>query len=139
MTTTARRVASLATRAGGLLVRRRRSAVTTSSAHQAGVQPTDLTAGEVSAELASLPRWTGDVHVLERFVAMPPGRAEELRERIARAEQALNHHAVIEERTEGTVFRVSTYMRDAVTDLDIALALKISDIIDGGGAAQTRP
>jgi pterin-4a-carbinolamine dehydratase len=102
-------------------------------------EPTDLTADEVFAELASLPRWTGDAHVLERVVAMPPGVVQELRDRIARAEQALNHHAVVEERADGTVFRVSTYVRDAVTDLDIALALKISNIIDGGGAVQTRP
>jgi uncharacterized protein (DUF2267 family)/pterin-4a-carbinolamine dehydratase len=93
--------------------------------------PTDLTAEEVAAELAVLPGWTGDLHALERTVDLPPGIGQEIRDRIARVEQALNHHAVVEERPDGTTFRVWTHARGTVTDLDIELARRISEVIDG--------
>jgi 4a-hydroxytetrahydrobiopterin dehydratase len=95
-------------------------------------EPTDLTPDEVSEELASLPGWTGDVHALERTVVLPPGVGQELRDRIARVERAMNHRAVVEERPDGTVFRVWTHARGLVTDVDIELAHRISRILDGG-------
>ncbi|WP_343908332.1 DUF2267 domain-containing protein [Nocardioides aquiterrae] len=93
-------------------------------------EPTDLTADEVAAALASLPGWTGDVRALERTVDLPPGIGEEFRNRIAREEQAMNHHAVVEDRPDGTVFRVWTHARGVVTDLDVELARRISAIIE---------
>jgi pterin-4a-carbinolamine dehydratase/uncharacterized protein (DUF2267 family) len=95
--------------------------------------PTDLTADEVAAALAALPGWTGDVRALERIVGLPPDDVgQELRDRIARVEQEMNHHAVVEERVDGTAFRVWTHARGVVTDLDIELARRISEIIDNG-------
>jgi uncharacterized protein (DUF2267 family)/pterin-4a-carbinolamine dehydratase len=94
--------------------------------------PTDLTAEEVAAALAALPGWTGDVHGLERTVGLPPDVGEELRDRISRVELAMNHHAVVEEQADGTTFRVWTHARGVVTDLDIELARRISEIIDNG-------
>ena len=42
----------------------------------------------------------------------------------------MNHHAVVEERADGTVFRVWTHARGVVTDLDIELARRISEVIE---------
>ena len=94
-------------------------------------EPTDLTAEEVAAALASLPGWTGDVHALERTVALPPGIGQEVRDRIARVERAMSHHAVIEERPDGTAFLLWTHARGVVTDLDVELARRISEIVEG--------
>jgi uncharacterized protein (DUF2267 family)/pterin-4a-carbinolamine dehydratase len=94
--------------------------------------PTDLTAEEVSAALADLPGWTGDVRALERTVGLPPEDGPELRDRISRVERAMNHHAVVEEQPDGTRFRVWTHARGVVTDLDIELARRISEIIENG-------
>ena len=95
--------------------------------------PTDLTAEEVSAALAALPGWTGDVRGLERTVGLPPADVgQELRDRISGVELAMNHHAVVEEQPDGTRFRVWTHARGVVTDLDIELARRISEIIENG-------
>jgi pterin-4a-carbinolamine dehydratase/uncharacterized protein (DUF2267 family) len=95
--------------------------------------PTDLTVEEVSAALAALPGWTGDVRRLERTVGLPPADVgQELRDRISRVERAMNHHAVVEEQADGTTFRVWTHARGVVTDLDIELARRISEIIENG-------
>jgi uncharacterized protein (DUF2267 family)/pterin-4a-carbinolamine dehydratase len=94
-------------------------------------EPTDLTDDEVAAALADLPGWTGDVRALERTVVLPPGIGQELRDRIARVEQEMNHHAVVEERDDGTVFRVWTHARGVVTDLDVELVRRISEVIEG--------
>jgi len=94
-------------------------------------EPTDLTAEEVAAALSGLPGWTGDDRRLERTVAFPPGIGQELRNRIARVEQEMNHHAVVEEGAYGTVFRVWTHARGVVTDLDVELARRISEVIEG--------
>jgi 4a-hydroxytetrahydrobiopterin dehydratase len=93
-------------------------------------EPTDLTADEVSAALTGLPGWTGDERGLERTVVLPPGVGQELRDRISRVEQEMNHHAAVEKRADGTVFRVWTHARGVVTDLDIELARRISDVIE---------
>lgn len=92
--------------------------------------PTDLTADEVSAALAALPGWTGDVRGLERTVGLPPDVGQELRDRISGVERAMSHHAVVEEQADGTTFRVWTHARGVVTDLDVELARRISEIID---------
>jgi pterin-4a-carbinolamine dehydratase/uncharacterized protein (DUF2267 family) len=94
-------------------------------------EPTELTDEDVAAALTSLPGWTGDVRALERTVVLPDGIGQELRDRIARVEQAMNHHAVVEERPDGTVFRVWTHARGVVTDLDVELAGRISEVIEG--------
>ena len=95
-------------------------------------EPTDLTEEEVAAALASLPGWTGDVRALERTVALPAGIGQEIRDRIARVEREMHHHAVVEERPDGTVFRLWTHARGIVTDLDVELARRITAIIEEG-------
>jgi 4a-hydroxytetrahydrobiopterin dehydratase len=100
------------------------------SATAALPEPTDLTDEEVAAELRKLPGWTGDARAIERVVALAPGIGQELRDRISRVEQAMNHHAVEEERADGTALRIWTHSRGVVTDLDIELARRINEIID---------
>jgi len=100
------------------------------AASAALAEPTDLTADEVDAALASLPGWSGDVYALERTVVLPPGVGEAFRARIARVEHEMNHHAVVEERPDGTAFRVWTHARGVVTDLDVELARRISEVIE---------
>jgi uncharacterized protein (DUF2267 family)/pterin-4a-carbinolamine dehydratase len=94
-------------------------------------EPTDLTEEEVRTALARLPGWTGDTRALERTVVLPPGIGQAIRNGISRVEQAMNHHAVVEERPDGTVFRVWTHARGVVTDLDVELARRISEAIEG--------
>lgn len=94
-------------------------------------EPTDLTAAEVGAALRSLPGWTGDQRALERVVVFPDGIGQEIRDGIRAVEQQMNHHAVVEERPDGTALRVWTHARDVVTDLDVELARRISEVIEG--------
>jgi 4a-hydroxytetrahydrobiopterin dehydratase len=42
----------------------------------------------------------------------------------------MNHHAVVEERPDGTAFRVWTHARGVVTDLDLELARRISEVVE---------
>jgi pterin-4a-carbinolamine dehydratase len=42
----------------------------------------------------------------------------------------MSHHAVIEERPDGTAFRVWTHARGVVTDLDVELARRSSEIVE---------
>jgi pterin-4a-carbinolamine dehydratase len=94
-------------------------------------EPTDLTDEEVAAAIASLPGWTGDARALERTVVLPPGLGQEILDGIARVERAMNHRAVIEERPDGTALRLWTHARGLVTDLDVELARRINEVVDG--------
>jgi pterin-4a-carbinolamine dehydratase len=61
---------------------------------------------------------------------LPPGVGQAFRDRIARVEQAMNHHAVIAERPDGTTYRVWTHARGVVTHLDVELGRRISEIVE---------
>jgi uncharacterized protein (DUF2267 family)/pterin-4a-carbinolamine dehydratase len=93
--------------------------------------PTDLTRAEVERALARLPGWTGDDRRIRRTVRLSPEVDAEVREGIARVEREMNHHARIEEGDDGTTFILWTHARDLVTDLDIELATRIHEIIEG--------
>lgn len=92
--------------------------------------PDRLTREEVEGALAELPGWTGDELRIRRTVSLPAEVADEVRERIARVEEELNHHAVVEEDPDGTTFLLWTHSRRGVTELDLELAARISDIVD---------
>jgi pterin-4a-carbinolamine dehydratase/uncharacterized protein (DUF2267 family) len=93
--------------------------------------PAELTAEEVDRVLDRLPGWTGDDRRLRRTVGLPPDLDVSIREDIARAEQELNHHARVEDGPDGTTFVLWTHSVGVVTDLDVQLALRINDAIDG--------
>ena len=42
----------------------------------------------------------------------------------------MNHHAVVEERADETVFRVWTHARGVGSDLDLEVARRINDVIE---------
>jgi 4a-hydroxytetrahydrobiopterin dehydratase len=42
----------------------------------------------------------------------------------------MNHHAVVEEDLDGTTYLLWTHSSGGVTELDIELAARISDIVD---------
>jgi pterin-4a-carbinolamine dehydratase/uncharacterized protein (DUF2267 family) len=92
--------------------------------------PAGLTREEVQAELEELPGWTGDEHRIRRTVSLPAEVAEDIRERIARVEERMNHHAMVEEDLDGTTYLLWTHSSGGVTELDIELAARISDIVD---------
>lgn len=92
--------------------------------------PAGLTREEVEAALEELPGWTGDEHRIRRTVSLPAEVADDVRDRIARVEEQMNHHAVVEEDPDGTTYLLWTHSRGGVTELDIELAARISDIVD---------
>ena len=92
--------------------------------------PAGLTREEVEGALEELPGWTGDEHRIRRTVSLPAEVADDVRDRIARVEEQMNHHAVVEEDPDGTTYLLWTHSRGRVTELDIELAARISDIVD---------
>ena len=92
--------------------------------------PAGLTREEVEGALAELPGWTGDEHRIRRTVSLPAEVADAVRDRIARVEEEIDHHAVVEEDQDGTTYLLWTHARGGVTELDIELAARISDIVD---------
>ena len=93
-------------------------------------EPARLTREEVEGALAELPGWTGDDHRLRRAVSLPAEVAADVRGRIARVEEQLHHHAVVEEAPDGTTYLLWTRSVDGVTERDLELAARISDIVD---------
>jgi pterin-4a-carbinolamine dehydratase/uncharacterized protein (DUF2267 family) len=96
----------------------------------AGPVPAWLTREEVEGALEELPGWTGDEHRIRRTVSLPAEVADDIQHRIARVEEQMDHHAVVEEDLDGTTYLLWTHSRGGVTELDIELAARISDIID---------
>jgi uncharacterized protein (DUF2267 family)/pterin-4a-carbinolamine dehydratase len=94
------------------------------------VRPAGLTREEVEGALENLPGWTGDEHRIRRTVSLPAEVADEVRDRIARVEEEVNHRAVVEEDPDGTTYLLWSDPRGVVTELDIDLAARISDIVD---------
>jgi pterin-4a-carbinolamine dehydratase/uncharacterized protein (DUF2267 family) len=93
-------------------------------------EPAGLTREEVEGALENLPGWTGDEHRIRRTVSLPAEVADDVRDRIARVEEELDHHAVVEKDPDGTTYLLWTDPRGVVTELDIELAARISDIVD---------
>jgi 4a-hydroxytetrahydrobiopterin dehydratase len=100
------------------------------SASPATPVPAGLTREEVEGALEELPGWTGDEQRIRRTVSLPAEVADDVRDRIARVQEQMNHHAVVEEDLDGTTYLLWTHSRGGVTELDIELAARISDIVD---------
>jgi pterin-4a-carbinolamine dehydratase/uncharacterized protein (DUF2267 family) len=92
--------------------------------------PAELTAEELAAVLRRLPGWRGNTRRLTRTVSLSPGTEETVTERIRRAEEQLNHHAQLSQQAGDVTFTLWTHSRDVVTELDIQLAERISDILE---------
>jgi uncharacterized protein (DUF2267 family)/pterin-4a-carbinolamine dehydratase len=93
-------------------------------------EPAGLTREEVEGALENLPGWAGDEHRIRRTVSLPAEVADDVRDRIARVEEEVDHRAVVEEDPDGTTYLLWSDPRGVVTELDIELAARISDIVD---------
>jgi len=93
-------------------------------------EPVPLSREEVEGALENLPGWTGDEHRIRRTVSLPAEVADDVRDRIARVEEEVGHHAVVEEDQDGTTYLLWSDPRGIVTELDIELAARISDVVD---------
>ncbi|MGY1711311.1 DUF2267 domain-containing protein [Geodermatophilus sp. SYSU D00758] len=112
------------------------AALPSQAASVAASQPTQLTQltpDDVRAVLAQLPGWSGDTSGLRRTVVLDPGQGRPLLARIHRAEQDLHHRALVEELPDGVALVLRTRSCDCVTDLDVALARRIQEVLDGTG------
>lgn len=87
-----------------------------------------LDPGLLKDTLASLPGWTGDEHELRREVHLPPLQDEALRKQIEQDAEAMDHHPEVHRVEGGTVFVLSTHSEGGVTELDVAMAARISDV-----------
>ncbi|AEH08342.1 MULTISPECIES: 4a-hydroxytetrahydrobiopterin dehydratase [Protofrankia] len=97
--------------------------------------PTKLDAHRVADALSTLPGWSGDTSTIVRRVAMDEETANEAVEKISIVANEMNHHPVVDRAPGVTIFTVWTHSQGGVTDLDIALASRISDILRQHGIA----
>ncbi len=91
--------------------------------------PTLLDDALVADSLAALEGWTGTRERIERTVDLDPDQDAALRSLIAEAADALDHHPVVEEGDGGTRYVLWTHSAGGVTELDIALASRINDLL----------
>lgn len=87
---------------------------------------TPLTAEQLTAALEQLPQWSGDVRRISRTV---PAVDDATLARIADVADGLDHHPVVEQVEGGTRFVLWTHVRDAVTELDVALATRLDALL----------
>ena len=98
-----------------------------------GVPP--LTPDELTAALATLPRWAGSRRSLVRTIALPPENLERVLRRLAGLKRELGRGPHIARDDEGTATLVlRTNSVDAVTTLDVQLAHRVDAAIDEAGA-----
>jgi 4a-hydroxytetrahydrobiopterin dehydratase len=78
--------------------------------------------------LGALPGWTGDHTGISREVHLPAAKDAALRAQVEQDAEAMDHHPQVIKVEGGTRFVLSTHSEGGVTELDVALASRISDI-----------
>jgi 4a-hydroxytetrahydrobiopterin dehydratase len=97
--------------------------------------PTTLTTAEVAEALAALPGWLGDADRIQLRILADGDEADAITTEVMRAADEMDHHPVID-RGPGTVtFTVWTHSAGGVTDLDVALARRISALLHAAGVS----
>lgn|SRR5689334_13909166 len=91
--------------------------------------PTRLTQELVADALTALPGWTGDTDRISRTVKLTPEETTQLKGLVAEAADSMNHHPVVEDDQGATSFALWTHSEGGVTELDIALAARIDDLV----------
>ena len=86
---------------------------------------TPLTADELAAALADLPLWSGDTRRIWRIAVLD----DATRARITSVADDLDHHPVLEPVEGGIRIVLWTHVRDAVTELDVALATRLDALL----------
>ncbi|HEX6871830.1 MAG TPA: 4a-hydroxytetrahydrobiopterin dehydratase [Micromonosporaceae bacterium] len=89
-----------------------------------------LTADEIAAGLAGLPEWSGDASAIRRTVALPSfGSAIRAVDDVAAVAEEMDHHPDIDIRWRTLTFACATHAMGGVTDLDLALARRIDEVV----------
>ena len=91
--------------------------------------PTRLTPEVVADALTALEGWTGDEDRISRTVPLQPDQAAQLKVFVAEAADSMNHHPVVEDGDGSATFVLWTHSEGGVTELDIALAARIDDLV----------
>ncbi|WP_261557533.1 4a-hydroxytetrahydrobiopterin dehydratase [Frankia tisae] len=97
--------------------------------------PTKLDSAEVTDALASLPGWLGDADRIQLEILVDGDEADAITTEVLRAADELDHHPVVEHGPGSTTFTVWTHSVGGVTELDVALARKISQILHSAGVS----
>jgi len=82
----------------------------------------------IQETLHALPGWEGDQHAIRREVHLPPKQDAALRRQVDEDAEAMDHHPEVEVIDGGTRFVLSTHSEGGVTELDVAMASRISDL-----------
>lgn len=90
---------------------------------------TALEPAELALALTELPGWHGDTARIALTVRPPD--LWTLLERVADAEAELDHHTVVDLDAGTVTFALWTHVSDAVTEADLLLARRISDVVAG--------
>ena len=91
--------------------------------------PTRLTSELVADALTALHDWTGDTERISRTVKLTADDAARLKVFVAESADSMNHHPVVEDGDGSTTFVLWTHSEGGVTELDIALAARIDDLV----------
>ena len=98
-------------------------------------RPKALSGGEVSAAVAELTHWDGDVHGIYRRVEFPSFRAAvDAVGQIADVAEEMDHHPDLDLRYDCVRVAVVTHDAGGVTDLDIELARRVDALFPGTDA-----
>jgi 4a-hydroxytetrahydrobiopterin dehydratase len=95
-------------------------------------RPTRLSPDELSAALADLPMWSGDVDGIRRTAEQPTFRdAVAAITRIADVAEELDHHPDVDLRWRTLHLTLSTHSAGGVTANDLELARRIDALLPG--------
>jgi 4a-hydroxytetrahydrobiopterin dehydratase len=84
----------------------------------------------VADSLTALEGWTGDRSRISRTVRLPAEQDARLRALVAETADAMDHHPVLEDDADGTRYVLWTHSEGGVTELDVALASRINDLLN---------
>ncbi|MEO3867507.1 4a-hydroxytetrahydrobiopterin dehydratase [Nonomuraea sp. B12E4] len=90
-----------------------------------------LSGEEIETALAALQGWRREGEALVRDIPITPDNYGWLSEAVMNEADAMDHHPGIERTGEGIRFRVSTHSAGGVTPLDVELAARIDQVVEG--------
>ncbi len=98
--------------------------------------PRTLDEQQVAEAVRDLPGWSGDVHLLQRTLALDPAKVDGVMDEVHDIEAGMNHHAQIESVLSDDAetlltLKVWTHTVGGVTELDLDLARRINAVLDG--------